>query len=189
MQKQWIDFSSNDRFNIYHGPINYAELLTESSILITDYSSVAFDFAYLQKPVIYCPFDHDSFFASHTYKEGYFNYSTDGFGPVCSDVQSLVNATIHLIENNGTIGSDYLQRIKAFYAYFDNNNSKRVHQAILERDIYNKKTFVFSIYRLLVKVLMVLLLGLFLLWRLLCSCSLFENNRHPFRSFTRRKWD
>src|SRR5699024_2823222 len=38
------------------------ELLIEHDILITDYSSVSFDFSYMKKPVIFFHFDVDKFF-------------------------------------------------------------------------------------------------------------------------------
>ncbi|EJD2713917.1 CDP-glycerol glycerophosphotransferase family protein, partial [Campylobacter coli] len=41
-------------------------LFCNSSLMITDYSSVAFEMAYLEKPVIYYQFDKEDFFNSHT---------------------------------------------------------------------------------------------------------------------------
>jgi CDP-glycerol glycerophosphotransferase len=65
-----------DRFNY-----DVQELLISSSILITDFSSVSFDFAYMKKPLIYFQFDEDEFNRKH-YKKGYFSHKDDGFGPV-----------------------------------------------------------------------------------------------------------
>ena len=62
--------------------VSYTDLFCRASLLVTDYSSVQFDFAYLRKPVVYCQFDKEEFFSSHTYKEGYFSYERDGFGEV-----------------------------------------------------------------------------------------------------------
>ena len=36
--------------------ISYEDLLTESSLMVTDYSGVQFDFAYMKKPIIYYQF-------------------------------------------------------------------------------------------------------------------------------------
>ena len=63
-------------------------MLKESSMLITDYSSVFFDVAYMHKPIIYYQFDRDAFRQGH-YQEGYFSYD-DGFGPVAFDTESLL---------------------------------------------------------------------------------------------------
>ncbi|XAK48749.1 CDP-glycerol glycerophosphotransferase family protein [Campylobacter coli] len=65
------------------------ELFCESSLMITDYSSVAFEMAVLKKPVIYYQFDKDEFFAKHLYARGYFDYEKDGFGKVFVSINDL----------------------------------------------------------------------------------------------------
>ncbi|EOI6809927.1 CDP-glycerol glycerophosphotransferase family protein, partial [Campylobacter jejuni] len=50
------------------------KLFCESSLMITDYSSAAFEMAVLKKPVIYYQFDKDEFFAKHTVQKKYFDY-------------------------------------------------------------------------------------------------------------------
>lgn len=66
------------------------ELFCKSSLMITDYSSVAFEMAILNKPVLYYQFDKDEFFAKHSYTQGYFNYEKDGFGTVVLDIDNLL---------------------------------------------------------------------------------------------------
>ncbi|EIO9354275.1 CDP-glycerol glycerophosphotransferase family protein, partial [Campylobacter jejuni] len=66
------------------------KLFCESSLMITDYSSVAFEMAVLKKPVIYYQFDKDELFAKHTYTQGYFDYNKDGFGIVVLDIDNLL---------------------------------------------------------------------------------------------------
>ena len=56
-------------------------LLMESQLLLTDYSSVHFDFAYMSKPVVYWQFDEDDFYSTQ-YQRGQFDSRRDGFGPV-----------------------------------------------------------------------------------------------------------
>ena len=45
--------------NLSNDDIN--ELYIISDLLITDYSSIYMDFAYMSKPIIYYPFDFDEF--------------------------------------------------------------------------------------------------------------------------------
>ena len=40
-------------------------LLKESAVLVTDFSSVAMDFAYMKKPLVYYQFDNEKFRQSH----------------------------------------------------------------------------------------------------------------------------
>ena len=54
---QWSDFNNNSLFTIMNS-FDYQTLLIKSSLLITDYSSNFFDFAFMQKPVIYTHFDY-----------------------------------------------------------------------------------------------------------------------------------
>lgn len=74
------------------------QLLKESMLLITDYSSVFFDFAYMEKPVLYYQFDEDEFREKH-YEEGYFDYRRDGFGEVVTEEAPLLDLLERYLEN------------------------------------------------------------------------------------------
>ena len=93
---------------------------------------MAYDFAYLKKPVIYVQSDKESFFAEQTYDVGYLDYEQMGFGPVCYDYESTVNAIVDAVRNNCKLDEKYLRRIEQFYYKFDQNNCERVYQAIRE---------------------------------------------------------
>ncbi len=104
------------------------ELLKSSSLMITDYSSVAFDFAYMEKPVIYYHFDYDEYRAGQ-HPEGYFSYERDGFGPVCTEMSELL---LHLenILSAGRIDTLYKKRIEGFFDLRDRNNCQRIFEAV-----------------------------------------------------------
>ena len=102
--------------------------------MVTDYSSVAFDFAYLQKPVIYYQFDRDAFFNHHTYKKGYFDYEKDGFGEIAENEDTLVAFLEAYMRNGCKIKSCYQERILGFYEYQDNNNCARLLEQIFQRE-------------------------------------------------------
>lgn len=124
----------NKTINIFEPhEINYKDIFKNSKLLITDYSSVFFDFAYLKKPQIYFQFDKEDFYKNH-YKAGYFSYDKHGFGDVVSDVDSLVNKVEYYINNNFKIEKKYINRIQNTFKYVDFNNSKR----IIERTLENK---------------------------------------------------
>ncbi len=129
---QWVDFKPNEVFSINHGNVDYQSEFTSSALLVTDYSSVFFDFGFLKKPVVYCQFDKEDFFAGHTYDEGYFSYEENGFGPVCYDLDETVKAIISNIENGCRNSEKYIKRIEDFYEYFDSNSCKRVYEGILK---------------------------------------------------------
>ena len=105
-------------------------LLKESKLLITDYSSVFFDFAYMKKPTLFYQFDEEKFFKTH-YKRGYFNYKTHGFGIVSNNIERLLYEVDKAILVDFTLSEKYLQRINKFFPLYDKNNCQRIYNAIL----------------------------------------------------------
>ena len=141
---QWIDFNPNEIFTVLKN-CNYQKLLLKSSLLITDYSSVFFDFGYLKKPVIYIHFDYLEYRNSH-YAQGYFDYIKDGFGPICKDVQCVFKEIEFELKNNCLLKRKYLKRINRFFQYTDANNNERIYKAIKNsknRKIKNKTSFIY----------------------------------------------
>ena len=127
---QSVDFESNDAVTVHTEIADYNKEFCEGAVLITDYSSVNFDFAYLGKPIIYSQFDKDTFYQGHLYNPGYFKYDRDGFGPVITELDKVVDELIELMKNDCKNKEEYLARSKAFYYYRDNNNCERIRQAI-----------------------------------------------------------
>lgn len=115
--------------------IDIQKLLIDSSLMITDYSSVYMDFAYMKKPVIYYQFDYEKYRSSH-FKEGYFSYQNDGFGPTFKDEILLVEEVIKDINNNFFVEEKYNERMNRFFELNDNQNCERIYKAVLGCD-YN----------------------------------------------------
>lgn len=101
---------------------SYFELFNESAILITDFSSVAFDFAYLKKPVIY--FQQET---EYPFENGYFDYDTMGFGNVITSDKELVDEISRCLENDCQMEEDFQKRVDEFFEFHDKDNSKRVY--------------------------------------------------------------
>ena len=105
------------------------QLLIDSAICITDYSSIAMDFAYMLKPLIYFQFDYEKFRASH-YGEGYFSYAKDGFGEIGKRKDDVVCLIKEYYENDFKVKDKYLNRIKDFFTLHDDKNCYRTFEAI-----------------------------------------------------------
>ena len=99
---------------------------------MTDYSSVAFDFAILKQPVLYAQFDEDRFFSSQ-WGRGYFNYHTDGFGPVCATYEETKTQLLRMLENP-VMAPEYQARVDNFFGPLDGHACERIVQAILDLD-------------------------------------------------------
>ena len=124
--------NSDKRLKEWGQETPYREIFAESDLLITDYSSVVFDFTYLRKPVIYFQEDVDEFFSgAHTYEKGYFDYERDGFGEVEYSVETLVDRIIEYMENGCELKDKYRKRIDATFPFSDQNNCQRVYEEII----------------------------------------------------------
>ncbi len=102
--------------NRYSYSAKYNDMFAESDLMITDYSSVAFDFAYLNKPIIYFQFDEKDFYLNHTYKKGYFDYFKDGFGEVTSREVELFLALFRMLICSCKMKQQYKKRVEKFFA-------------------------------------------------------------------------
>lgn len=107
------------------------DLLLQSNILITDFSSVAFDFGYMNKPIIYYHFDIDDYYAKH-YQRGYFDYKKDGFGETPNNIDDLVQL-IKKYETSGfRMRKEYEKRLSGFFSHMDFDNCARIYEEIKE---------------------------------------------------------
>lgn len=133
MQRFLAYFQTDDPNIELADPANYdvQELLKESAFLITDYSSIAMDFAYMKKPLLYYQFDKESFVRGQ-YGKAYFDYTRDGFGPVEYEAAGVKRALRKYIENGFTVEEEYLNRSDDFFELNDSNNCERNYQAILK---------------------------------------------------------
>ncbi len=110
---------------------SYRDTFAKSSLVLTDYSSVVFDFAYLRKPILYYQGDHEEFFSGeHTYTKGYFDYERDGFGEVTYSLDETVEQLISYMECNCTLKDKYRQRMDNFFAFNDHKSCKRIYKKI-----------------------------------------------------------
>lgn len=101
------------------------------ALLITDYSSVAFNLAYLDRPVVYYQFDRAAMFhGAHVGRQGYFDYERDGFGPVVEDLPEAERAIVAAIEAGARPAAGYQQRIDATFTERDGRACERVVAAI-----------------------------------------------------------
>ena len=130
------DFHNNSIFTIRES-FNYTKILTQASLLITDYSSVFFDFAYMKKPIIYTQFDYEEYRNNH-YKKGYFDYHTNGFGSICFQKEKCIDLIIDEMKSGCKIKKKFLKRINKFFAFFDKSNNDRIFKSIIDFSVNNK---------------------------------------------------
>ncbi len=111
--------------------VDVPALLMTAAVLVTDFSSVYMDFAYMQKPVVYYQFDRETYRKGHL-PVGYFDYERDGFGPVTETVGGACGALRGILENGCRAADTYRRRAERFFPLRDGRCSERTYEAIKE---------------------------------------------------------
>ena len=106
------------------------DVIARARVLVTDYSSLAFEAAYISTPVVYFQFDREEFFSDHPHRPGYFDYDRDGFGPVAETIDDALAATQSAVE--GLLAEAFSQRALDFFEYRDGQCCSRVYESILD---------------------------------------------------------
>ncbi|GAA0629543.1 CDP-glycerol glycerophosphotransferase family protein [Sporichthya brevicatena] len=107
------------------------ELFARVRVLVTDYSSMAFNAAYIDRPVVYFQFDADAMFGgAHVGRRGYYEYSSQGFGPVTHKLDEAVAAIVDTVRRGPSPAEEYRQRIGAAFPTRDGRCCERVFDAI-----------------------------------------------------------
>jgi glycosyltransferase involved in cell wall biosynthesis len=127
MRNNLIDFDVHERVRFVGDEIGRYELYAISDLLITDYSGIAFEYAYLKKPVLYAHIARNTKF-----EETYFEYERDGFGEIFHTVDSLIDGVVRCVENECEMPAGYKTRVDGFFTYGDTNNCKRVYDETIK---------------------------------------------------------
>lgn len=131
--KTYIDNFDVDNKNIkiyQYGEEKVNTLLMKSSMLITDYSSVAWEMFYQKKPVVFFQFDLDKY---NAYQGSYLDMEKELFGDQVFTVDHLIDSV------NEYIGRDFKEKeefgaLRAkYFKYVDKNNCERTYKAIMKK--------------------------------------------------------
>lgn len=131
--KEFKKLSSNVKI-VTDDKYDIQELLKKSALMITDYSSVYMDFAYMKKTVIYYQFDYEKYRNSHL-QEGYFNYEKDGFGKIFTQKDDIIKELIKLHKNKFQVPKKYYNRMIKFFEINDTKNCERIYNAIKNMEV------------------------------------------------------
>jgi CDP-glycerol glycerophosphotransferase (TagB/SpsB family) len=109
--------------------------LDQYDVLITDYSSILFDFLLSNKPVVFAPFDYDEYL---TNDRGFFSdYSELSPGPCANDWEELGEHIISILNFDNY--KEERQRLCSIYnSYTDSNNAERI--TLISKKILKNKT-------------------------------------------------
>ena len=105
------------------------ELLKKASLMVTDYSSVFFDFVYMKKPVVFYQFDYQNF-RKRQYEKGYFSYQKNPFGDRVIKQEEVFSLIERYIKKDFSVSDSYLQAHKEYFRLYDTNNCRRVYKVV-----------------------------------------------------------
>ena len=103
-------------------------ILSETDLLITDYSSIYFDYLLLNKPIIFAPFDLETFIAND--RPLFYNYADVTPGPKARNWTEVIECMEDIARKGDAYEKLRLKVDSIFNAYHDGNSSQRVFQAI-----------------------------------------------------------
>ncbi|WP_296869714.1 CDP-glycerol glycerophosphotransferase family protein [uncultured Methanobrevibacter sp.] len=131
--KENIDWSKYNDFIIEcDADWDIQELYLISDIMITDYSSVMFDYAILKRPIIFFTFDLDDY--KNNLRDFYFDMVEEVPGPICKTNEEMIDYIKNF--NREDYDNDYGEKYKLFNEKFnqfdDGNASKKVIELIKE---------------------------------------------------------
>src|SRR5699024_6326722 len=107
------------------------ELYLISDVLITDYSSVFFDFANLKRPIIFYVYDIDEY--REKIRGFYFDFENKAPGPLVKTTEGIIRQ-IYLLTLDNKLSANYDEFYERFCYLEDGNSSKRVADIIFEND-------------------------------------------------------
>ena len=109
-------------------------LFSKIDCLITDYSSVVYDYMLLHRPIIFfCP-DLDEFLRNS--RSFYFDYLDVTPGPKPRTLEELENTMIKIISSDPEttpLNEAYEKTLRNFHKFQDGHSSERVYQEIFQR--------------------------------------------------------
>lgn len=108
--------------------LNYEKILTESCLMVTDYSGLQFDFAYMYKPIIYLHSDT----IPPSYPESAYRYKKHGLGEITMSVDELVRVICEYMQKDCELKPKFKKRIDEFFYYHDRSNCERIYDAIIQ---------------------------------------------------------
>ena len=112
---------------VKYGEESVQSLLKKARLLVTDYSSIYYDFFYMQKPIIFFKLNQDSFQASQ-YGMDYDN--PNHFGAVTYSAEEVVDAIIMSMSENFSFKVRLKEYHSQIFPLYDKHNCKRIFEAI-----------------------------------------------------------
>lgn len=135
MQKYSEYFEGENVTIIYQGEVDVQFLIKSSKLMITDFSSVGFDFSFLHKPIIYYQFDRDRFIGE---RPSHLDLDNDLPGDIVFEEQDIIDLLKEYCKLDFKVKVEHVNRSNKFIKYRDRNNSQRIFEVINNHKVKRK---------------------------------------------------
>ncbi|MCE7749759.1 MAG: hypothetical protein GPJ51_15340 [Candidatus Heimdallarchaeota archaeon] len=142
LSKSLTEISENQYKNIYvyQSENDIYPLLRSADLLITDYSSIYFDYLFLKKPILFYSYDFSNYLSEE--RGFYFDYRETIPGEFVTEFKDVVKYLKQLFNEKDGKDNYSKKRDSVRNMYFndvDRNSSKRTYQIILDRVLSKRK--------------------------------------------------
>lgn len=112
---------------VLQGEVDVQHLIKESAVLVTDYSSVAWDFSFLHKPVLFYQFDRARMFSR---TRPHMDMESELPGPASASGPELVAELAAACARGLAMEAEFVERADKFIAHRDTHNAERIFEAV-----------------------------------------------------------
>lgn len=120
---------------VHQGEVDVQVLIKESTMMLTDYSSVAFDFSFLHRPVLYYQFDRSRFLGKYA---SHIDLDRELPGPITDSLDEIFQQLYQYGDNDFSMRDQDIHKADRFIAHRDTNSCDRIYQAVIS---LKNKTF------------------------------------------------
>ena len=111
------------------GTVPLNEIIMESSLLITDYSSVAWDVLYMDKPVVFFQFDQERYLDE---VGSFIDLNNELPGTVCKTIDELNQGVNAYMDTGFALTQENSDKARTWFDFKDRNNRERTLKKLLE---------------------------------------------------------
>lgn len=122
---------------------SYQDLIVDSDVFVSDYSSACQEFSITGRNILYYQFDKDVFFKTHDYSEDWFVWDEMSLGKIVKNLNDFFIELENIFKRNLDVPLVYKERMNNFFKFHDYDNCKRVYDLVI--DTYYKNNIVVTL--------------------------------------------
>jgi len=108
--------------------VTLSDEIRSAAANITDYSSVAIDFLYMNRPILFYQFDVEEYIKKI---DSYIDLKNEMFGTLSYNSSEAVDKLIEIIDNDFKVMDNQINERNRFFKYNDNKNCERIYDCII----------------------------------------------------------